>query len=1213
MRWITGGPDLSPELLQAQEDGQLVLFCGAGVSYPAGLPDFRGLVEQVYVRLSATMGKLERIEFEKSNYDRVFGLLEKRLVGGFVRPAVLATLQIDPAVDLPTHRSLLALATTRQGVCRIVTTNFDRGFEMSVPPGTVIDVAPRLPVPKGGVWNSVVHLHGLISDEDPQGRSLVLTSADFGAAYLTERWASRFISDLFRRFTILFVGYSVEDPVVRYMMDAFAADRALGEGVGKAYVLAPSDEPSRRTNAEMWEAKGVIPLLYDESDGHKALHLTLAKWAECHRNGLRGKESVVLEYGSTTCPMRPFEDDPVVTQVAWAIAEPSGHAAQVFAGLDPLPPLEWLDVFADRRMLGLETGNRESPLVDSGYASNGPAPLHPVTRGLSGWVIRHLDKTELLNWVLRAGSSLHPEFRDALRRHLETLPTLPPGLARIWNILASETALQGTGRGHHLFQIQTRLTKGDWNAPLKFELVDAFTPVLTLRPAVLPIMFPDEPFDGARVDHFAEVEVVPRCGVHSKLLRHAIDSSPVSARVLRDLADDATGLLKRAMELFEIVERADARFDSSYSDQPSISPHEQNSAFRDWTTLIGLVRDAWWELLAVDRDSARRLAERWRSIRYPVFRRLTFYAMAESDLYTAEECLACLLEDDGWWLWSIYVYREKFRLLSTLWPKVSSEDADRLVNMILAGPPRSMFRDDISEDCFQRTADREKWLHLSKLRGWGRELTQAGSDSLGELSTRYPEWKLVGGERDEFVTWGESGWGERPVENPDEFLNLPDGEVLTRLSGATLEPVTTLARWRRVVAEKPVRAVQLLSSLGGAGSWPGDIWKAAIEGFAAEKRSGQAWPDLANALGHAPDALILEITSPLAWLLKDVAQSIAPTDDGPFWQVWDRLQPFAFTDDGDDPTDPVTAAINTAAGHLVQALLDRVAARRPRTSGDVPDEVWQRLTTLAEGQNRSYQFARVILSSRLAWFHSTNPAWTERCLLPCFDWDNCPEAPAVWQGYLWQARLTPELWAQIKGNFLKAFGDKARLGKFEEHIARLFAFICIDQPGWVSEEEARTALRTTDAKGRAAVATVVWKRIEGAGEKGASMWSELVGPWLERAWPKDRGLTDADSSLNLAMAVTHVGEAFAAAVANIAPFLIGSDHHSLLVERLLATEYPERYTSATLRLAALVVDIECRWPDPKLRELLTRIQHARPELANELGFRRLDDFLSRNL
>lgn len=231
MKWIIGGPDLPPELLQALEDEQLVLFCGAGVSYPAGLPTFRGLVERVYSRLNQTMHGLESVEFENKNYDRVFGLLERRIGASFVRHAVIDTLRLEAGAPLPTHKALLTLATTRNGVCRLVTTNFDKGFEFAAGSGVAIESAPKLPVPKLGVWNSVVHLHGLINDRDPDGRALILTGADFGTAYLTERWASRFVSELFRRFTVLFVGYSVEDPVIRYMMDAFAADRVLGEGV----------------------------------------------------------------------------------------------------------------------------------------------------------------------------------------------------------------------------------------------------------------------------------------------------------------------------------------------------------------------------------------------------------------------------------------------------------------------------------------------------------------------------------------------------------------------------------------------------------------------------------------------------------------------------------------------------------------------------------------------------------------------------------------------------------------------------------------------------------------------------------------------------------------------------------------------------------------------------------------------------------------------
>ena len=121
MRWITCGPDLPPELLQELEDGELVLFCGAGVSYPAGLPTFRGLVEKAYERLIETMQGLERVEFDNKNYDRVFGLMEKRIGASFVRRAVIASLQLNPGAELVTHKALLTLATAPSGVCRLVT------------------------------------------------------------------------------------------------------------------------------------------------------------------------------------------------------------------------------------------------------------------------------------------------------------------------------------------------------------------------------------------------------------------------------------------------------------------------------------------------------------------------------------------------------------------------------------------------------------------------------------------------------------------------------------------------------------------------------------------------------------------------------------------------------------------------------------------------------------------------------------------------------------------------------------------------------------------------------------------------------------------------------------------------------------------------------------------------------------------------------------
>ena len=48
MQFVTNGPDIPDALLQAHEEGRVVFFCGAGISYPAGLPGFKGLVEEIY-------------------------------------------------------------------------------------------------------------------------------------------------------------------------------------------------------------------------------------------------------------------------------------------------------------------------------------------------------------------------------------------------------------------------------------------------------------------------------------------------------------------------------------------------------------------------------------------------------------------------------------------------------------------------------------------------------------------------------------------------------------------------------------------------------------------------------------------------------------------------------------------------------------------------------------------------------------------------------------------------------------------------------------------------------------------------------------------------------------------------------------------------------------------------------------------------------------
>lgn len=291
MQFVANGPDIPNALLQAHEEGRVVFFCGAGISYPAGLPGFKGLVDEIYQRVGTSPTPIEQAAYVRKQFDATLDLLERRLPGQriAVRKALAQALQPKwrRKGSTDTHAALLQLSRCRDGSIRLVTTNFDHVFERAAKHSKQnlhAYSAPMLPIPKNSRWNGLVYLHGLLPDKaDDNGlHRLVLTSGDFGLAYLTERWAARFVSELFRNYVVCFVGYSIDDPVLRYMMDALAADRMLGEITPQAYALGDCEPGQESAKTIEWEAKGVTPVLYQVLAGsydHAALHRTLAVWA----------------------------------------------------------------------------------------------------------------------------------------------------------------------------------------------------------------------------------------------------------------------------------------------------------------------------------------------------------------------------------------------------------------------------------------------------------------------------------------------------------------------------------------------------------------------------------------------------------------------------------------------------------------------------------------------------------------------------------------------------------------------------------------------------------------------------------------------------------------------------------------------------------------------------------------------------------------------
>lgn len=536
MQFIRHGPDIPELLLDAHEDGRVVFFCGAGISYPARLPGFRRLVDQLYTALGTVGTPIEKQAYSREQYDATLELLERRIPGQRLAVRQALTKILKPKLRrkgaTDTHAALLQLAKGRDGAIRLVTTNFDRIFQHLTKrskPAIPAYPAPFLPIPKNSRWNGIVYLHGLLPEtpNDESLQRLVLSSGDFGLAYLTERWAARFVSELFRNYVVCFVGYSINDLVLPYMMDALAADRMLGETTPQAYAFGDYQAGQETDKGNEWEAKGVTPILYEVPAGtsnHSRLHQTLKNWVDTYRDGVQGKERIVVEHAMTR-PLASTRQDDFVGRMLWALSHESGLPAKRFADFDPVPSLDWLEHLCEARFrqsdlarfgvsplpiqdhkLAFSLMQRPSPythaplmnLMDGGNPSSN---WDEVMFQLARWLTRHLDDPALVLWLAKRGGQLHDSFRWLVEKTLDNLAKLEnegnteelvrirdhapkaiprPMMRTVWGLLLTGL-VKSPWHNWDLCRWIERLNRNGLTTTLRLELREKLAPRVALR------------------------------------------------------------------------------------------------------------------------------------------------------------------------------------------------------------------------------------------------------------------------------------------------------------------------------------------------------------------------------------------------------------------------------------------------------------------------------------------------------------------------------------------------------------------------------------------------------------------------------------------------------------------------------------------------------------------------------------------------------------
>ncbi|MCQ2534647.1 MAG: DUF4020 domain-containing protein [Clostridia bacterium] len=236
---IFNGISFPNEIIDAIKDKRIVVFAGAGASVdkPTCLPTFEKLAKEIAEDTGRVLGKSDSCEV-------FLGSLKSK--GIDVNSQAAEILSKACLEHNKLHEIILDVFLNQDDI-RIVTTNYDKMFEQacnskaySIP----VYSAPALPL--GSDFSGVVHIHGIVD----KPKYMVVTDEDFGRAYLTEGYATRFLVELFKNYIVLFVGYSYNDTILRYLTRAMSR-----EDCNPKYILTDDKKSD-------WNALGINPVIF---------------------------------------------------------------------------------------------------------------------------------------------------------------------------------------------------------------------------------------------------------------------------------------------------------------------------------------------------------------------------------------------------------------------------------------------------------------------------------------------------------------------------------------------------------------------------------------------------------------------------------------------------------------------------------------------------------------------------------------------------------------------------------------------------------------------------------------------------------------------------------------------------------------------------------------------------------------------------------------
>lgn len=1258
MRFTESGPNIPDELLYAQDEGNVVFFCGAGVSIEkVKLPSFTDLAKKVILDLKAaedskaakllsTFSELNEQPHSRGavSADHIFSSLIRSFDRDDINCSVARSLFPEDNPDLASHKIMLRLAQPQKGKTRLITTNFDLLFEEA---NQSIASVTRSNLPNvkytDNNWG-IVHLHGKVKKDysGPDNDGFVLSSSEFGEAYLAQGWARSFVKSVLRKFVAVFVGYSADDPPIRYLLEGM---QQSGDLNNKIYAFQNTDEEA----VAQWAEKGVTPIVYDlDNKGtHTTLWETLDSWGLRTKNPREWKKKILTKAKKGPAKLQAHERG----MVAHLVKSASG--AKAFQQANPPMPSEWLCVFDPtirlkqvkkqkltneiinpRQRYEIDNDpppsdrnesysseveawdaflqnqndvesltNRQLPNIRN-WKSSSPANLSERLHYLSLWIAKVSGQRIAVWWAGRQ-QSLHPDLIQLVKDALHKQTGVPKPINEAWSaIFELSNFYERSNRQEYEFL--DSIKKFGWSNFLVREYSNVSAPFLK-QGGLYSFSIPRDNREKISRHTLVKVDIDYPKGIYG------IDvPDEYLSRVVNALRTN----LERALSMKQDFLIWGDDICEIEQDETSIKGHHINYGLSGYVlNFVNLFR----KLACIDLKHARWEFRSW-SRTDKVFTRLRVWGSGLDGLLDEEEFTKEIMSLCDGSFWPFKGERDLLLTLKKKWNELSEQNRNQIEGKILKGPEKYSTE---SRENYVARSTHKKLCRLHWLSKNGCNLSLNLEVVTKELRAKAPEWNE---EYAENAAKGHDFVGGIVETDKDwsKLDNLPLEEIIEqakKVKGRKFQELVEHDPFSGFCDDRPLRAISALSLELKRGKFDEGFWETYLSRDARKNDSYRLKLLTAGRITQISDEDFNTILLTASRWFEDQGPVLREKAPRLFTTVWEKFirtitkyhesSGSALVRLEGDEVDWVGEAINSSSGNLAELLITNSDKQSFALGEGFPKTWLSKVEQLFNLPNDAGRYAMVILCFNLGWLHAIDPAWTEKVLIKVIEdgVDPNEDSDAIWAGFMWGATCPREsLYLKLKPHLLRMASERATARK--RHVEVLSGLLLV---GWgskkenneqyISDEELHNTLLKAGDDFRS---RILWHLQNWTKDKNNN-WDSKLLIFLQEVWPRHKKVRTSHVSAQLCEIAFQQKNNFSVISKLVAQLVskVGNEHLFIIQEvrrtaasddkSNLAETYPEDYLNL---LYKILPDKQEVW-FYGAKDVLRIIEEAAPSLLGD--------------